>query len=341
MKTKTVVYVGDRPSYNLNKIESINFPRNYPITINSLLCERLPASDFEEFDPQKHKRPNNPVKPILVKAPSGLRQFLSVIPSVKKIRDFFPYHDIIVMCQYDYSILLAGIENTIMVNSVKNPTGKFYRIYDAQIPRSSAIFSGGALKVHTAEFCYKQHLRVMYGDENKIPTLLDPYDIEKKYITIVNTGLTMESYWGEVGDYLLGREWPYPVQYISNDTDFEKVFPMIAGAHYVICTGDSNLRYLAAYLGVPLFFFEKNIKKMDVYQLDFFNKKNENYVLYSNFVPNLDLDKIYTKLESLISKIVNDEPVELPKPPDEPIETPSRPTPRKSSINKWRGGRNV
>ena len=315
MKTKTIVYIGSKPFYNLNSPGNYHFIKGDAITIPEPLLSNLPYGDFEEYNSKKHKKPDG-LNPILVRLPNGLTDNLAAIPSLYRIRELYPFHKLVLLGKDDYSVFYKGLKDWEQIEYYDVKPGQWFKQYTCFETEYSPAFGGAALRAGTRESCYLLHLGIFNEDERKKPTLLK-YKNKPKYITILNTGATMGSVWTEIGDFLSEKEWEWPVQIIDNN-DFDNL-KKLSESVYVISTGDTELAYLTAYLGIPLFAFVPNKQADYTHQLWFFNNVKENSVHYSEFAPNVKMENIYKGLLSYINYVLKGEPLPEQSPPREKV----------------------
>jgi len=322
MKTATVIYTGEKPSFSLYKPERRSFQRGVPQTINAKLLRYLPENDFEDFDSSIHKAPDN-VKPIAIKLPHEESELLFTIQAVRKIRQFYPFNPIICICRDSAKELLKGIDNLEIVKSYKANPGMYAKEYQPRISKGSPEFSTLSLIAGTKEFSYLQHFGVMYDDDKKKPTLL-PIKTKPEHITIVNTGKTKLGTWKDFGEYLSKQKWSMPVKVIDKELHIDEALKIFKTTAYVISTGDSYLPYLAAYLGIPLTCFVHDQDSSWRRQLCFFNNIKPESVNYSTFLKTADPKRIFSNLQLLIDNILSGKPVVREEPVQNKVSTPKK-----------------
>jgi len=308
--TTTIVYKGERPNYNLHSPEVRCFPRGIPITVNSVLTQFLPEDEFETFNPKIHPKPKN-VAPILIRLPKNLTDGLASIRSLVKIREFYPYNPIEALCIGNWDFIIPKIEDFKVIRAFNVIPGQYFQEYNCHVPDNSAVFGGGATFVKTLEFCYLQHLRLMYGDDSKKPTLIKSR-ARKEYLTIINHGAKHGRCWKEIGDYLVKQKWPWPVKIIDKNEDLKQSYNTISKSKYIISTGDSDLVMLGAYLGIPIFTFIPDRKAVFPHQLDFFNQVKKYSFIHSEYVYHKDYSSIYEQLFDIIPRILEGKDIEAP-----------------------------
>jgi hypothetical protein len=320
MKTVTVVYTGERKSYNLDSPARIEFPRNVPITVNSLLLKKLPSDDFQEYIPGTIVKPSN-IKPIAIVLPRTIRDILPHVRVINKICNFYPFHDVLGIGNTDHSILFKDISQFKIVQSYKPDKMKYYKEYHSRIPRDSPNFKGVDRKIHTDEFCWLRHYDLMYGDDSKKPTLLN-IERNPQKILILNLGVTLGSAWVEYGKWLQKQNWEGDeIDYIDRSMSFESIIDRLKSVKYVISTGDHDYNYLCAYMGIPMFCFQRDTESFQNWQLHKFNNVKPNSYIYDVPRPQGDLEKMFGRLKEIIYCVTHDK--EIPKSNSkEPVQIP-------------------
>lgn len=300
METRTLIYVGKHQSYSMNNIV---MPKGIPITLSLQRANTLPVGDFIDYSPDDFKYPKD-VKPLLIKLPRDAVNAIACVPLVERIREFYPITPIVAITNKEYFILYDHIENIELREFYKVKPGNFLKEYDCKISKSSEFFGTMSLVTHTREFCFKQMLN-LYPDNSSIPTILNGGG-NGNYVLLINHGKVVGSTWVELGNYLSKQEYPFELKVLNNNDSFHNIYDSVINAKYIICTGDSDYAYLAAYYGVPIFIFLSNNTSIYLNQLYKFNNVKEQSIIYSAFIFNKPKEELRDGLIKLIESKLAD-----------------------------------
>jgi hypothetical protein len=102
---------------------------------------------------------------------------------------------------------------------------------------------------------------------------------------------------------------------IDNKTSFSKAYTILKHTRYLISTADSELSFLAGYMGIPQFAFLNATTSVYNHQMNFFSNANRNYYMYSPFVCGGDKSEILKKLISLSDKVIAGGEISAPSSP--------------------------
>jgi hypothetical protein len=338
-----VVYTGKLNAYNLHRPVYTTFPKGLPCPIHSAHRDRLPAGDFEDFDPAVHlnnKVPNESLKPILFRFPVNASDIVPCLAVLNKFQGCYPYSPFLCIIQPPYDCLLEGFPRITVAASYNVQPHLYLLEIPCKIPKQNPLSYAHTQTQFSKEFCYLQYYRMSTGHDKAKPTLM-PLPKNQGAITILN-GSDKEYYWHDLGEYLSKQNYDQQLLYSDNPKDFVKRKQYVDQSAMVIALGEDPLSIYAAYRGIPVFTFLFESESVHSYQLEMFNNAKSNLTLHTMQNRAVEFKTIYKTLrETVIPKMLSGEQVERSSKARQVVKVPNESQRTRSKVKATRTSSDV
>ncbi len=297
-----VVYNG---SLNRINYKGVRFDQGIPTFVTGELEKFVLGNRYFTKYVKKEKETPIIAPPILVKLPLAMTHVLAAIRTILLIRKLFPKCSIVLSAAGKYKVLFSAFSFISFVNYITPNALLYYRIFDL-CPKSNAQhYTGMHVKVNSYE---QLALRCAGLFDPKQDSKEKHFKLELKknsvvipYLLIIKKGQTEDRTFGGLGVYL-EKELKINIRILESGVskDLDKEIELINNATYIVSTGESELSYLAAFLGKAILVFIPDTLVKIESQYDIFENVTWSYIQSGGY----DIyKKILEKLEDDIIKM--------------------------------------